>query len=87
MACESLARESMARESMAREGNQYEPRPSRTGVAKQNKGPGIQSAAGLIRYFDAEEDTNFKLPPSAVVIFSILVGVGVVALKIFWKYA
>ena len=55
-------------------------------MAKQNKGPGIQSAAGLIRYFDAEEDTNIKIAPTAVVIFSVLVGLGVIALKLFWVY-
>ena len=53
-------------------------------MAQKNKGPGIQSAAGLIRYFDAEEDSAFKLAPSAVLIFSALVGIGVVCLKVFW---
>jgi preprotein translocase subunit Sec61beta len=53
-------------------------------MAQKQKGPGIQSAAGLIRYFDAEEDTAFKIPPSAVLIASALIGVGAVALRVFW---
>ena len=50
------------------------------------KGPGIQSAAGLIRYFDAEEETSIKIPPVAVLIFSLLVGVGAILLKALWTY-
>lgn len=32
-------------------------------MAKQNKGQGFHSAAGLIRYFDAEEKTSLRIPP------------------------
>jgi preprotein translocase subunit Sec61beta len=32
-------------------------------MAKQKKGEGFHSAAGLIRYFDAEEKTRLKIPP------------------------
>jgi preprotein translocase subunit Sec61beta len=53
-------------------------------VAQKNKGPGIQSAAGLIRYYDDEEESSFKMPPSVVLVFSAVVGVGVVLMKIFW---
>lgn len=52
-------------------------------MAQKQKGPGIQSAAGLIRYFDAEEDTNIKIPPISVIFLAIAVGVGVLALRIF----
>ena len=31
-------------------------------MAKQKKGEGFHSAAGLIRYFDAEEKTSLKIP-------------------------
>ena len=55
-------------------------------MAKQQKGPGIQSAAGLIRYFDAEEETSVKLAPMFVLILAIVVGVGVLAMTKFWKY-
>ncbi|MES2154031.1 MAG: preprotein translocase subunit Sec61beta [bacterium] len=55
-------------------------------MAQKTKGPGIQSAAGLIRYFDAEEDSAFKLSPSVVLIFAALVGVAAVTMRIFWHY-
>jgi preprotein translocase subunit Sec61beta len=55
-------------------------------MAKTTKGPGIQSAAGLIRYFDAEEETSFKIPPVAVLIASIVVGVGVILMRVYWEY-
>jgi len=55
-------------------------------MAQKTKGPGIQSAAGLIRYFDAEEDTNIKVPPVAVLIFGILTGVGVILMRVFWDF-
>ena len=34
---------------------------------KGKKGEGFHSAAGLIRYFDAEEETAIKIDPRAVV--------------------
>ena len=34
---------------------------------KGKKGEGFHSAAGLIRYFDAEEETAFKIDPKAVI--------------------
>jgi preprotein translocase subunit Sec61beta len=55
-------------------------------MAQKTKGPGIQSAAGLIRYFDAEESTSVKIPPVAVLVFAIVVGVGVVLMRIFWEF-
>ncbi len=55
-------------------------------MAQKTKGPGIQSAAGLIRYFDAEEDTNLKLPPVSVLVFGAVIGVGVILMRIFWKF-
>ncbi|HET6399460.1 MAG TPA: preprotein translocase subunit Sec61beta, partial [Candidatus Thermoplasmatota archaeon] len=62
-------------------------RESRSGcMAKQQKGPGIQSAAGLIRYFDAEEETAVKIPPAFVLVFGIVVGLGVLVLTKFWNY-
>ena len=55
-------------------------------MAQKLKGPGIQSAAGLIRYFDAEEETAIKIPPVAIIILSLAIGVGAVLLKAFWEY-
>lgn len=51
-------------------------------MAQKQKGPGIQSAAGLIRYFDAEEDSAFKLAPSFVLIFAALVGIAVIFISV-----
>jgi len=53
-------------------------------MAQKNQGPGIQSAAGLIRYFDAEEESAFKIRPSVVLVFSAIIGIAVVCLKVFW---
>ncbi|MBI2078142.1 MAG: preprotein translocase subunit Sec61beta, partial [Euryarchaeota archaeon] len=39
---------------------------------------------GLIRYFDAEEKTAFKIDPKVVIILSLLLAVGVTAAKIMW---
>lgn len=36
-------------------------------MAKEKKGEGFHSAAGLIRYFDAEEKTSLKIDPRLVV--------------------
>ena len=55
-------------------------------MAKQTKGPGIQSAAGLIRYYDAEETSSVKIAPIVVVVFGILVGVGTILMRVFWEF-
>lgn len=51
-------------------------------MAKEKKGEGFHSAAGLIRYFDAEEKTAFKIDPKVVIVLSILLAVGVTMLKV-----
>lgn len=53
-------------------------------MAKEKKGEGFHSAAGLIRYFDAEEKTAFKIDPKVVILLCILLAVGVTAIKIMW---
>ena len=55
-------------------------------MAQKSKGPGIQSAAGLIRYFDAEEESAIKLPPVSVLVFGIVAGLAVVLMRVFWKF-
>lgn len=55
-------------------------------MAKQTKGPGIQSAAGLIRYYDAEETSSVKIAPAFVIAFGILVGIGTILMRIFWEF-
>ncbi len=46
---------------------------------KGKKGEGFHSAAGLIRYFDAEEETSIKIDPRAVL---VVMGVLIVGLEI-----
>ncbi|MGB1586661.1 MAG: preprotein translocase subunit Sec61beta [Thermoplasmatota archaeon] len=55
-------------------------------MAKKTQGPGIQSAAGLIRYFDAEETSSVKIPPAFVLFFAAAVGIGVILMSVFWKF-
>ncbi len=55
-------------------------------MAKKSTGPGIQSAAGLIRYFDAEEKNNIKIAPAFVLVLAGIVGVGVILMRAFWEY-
>ena len=46
---------------------------------KGKKGEGFHSAAGLIRYFDAEEETAIKIDPRLVLVVTAVI---VVALEI-----
>jgi len=55
-------------------------------MAKTTKGPGIQSAAGLIRYFDAEEETSIKIAPVAVLVIAALVGLGAILMRMYWDF-
>jgi preprotein translocase subunit Sec61beta len=54
-------------------------------VAKQKKGEGFHSAAGLIRYFDAEEKTSLKIPPWLVAAMCIATIVVLTVVHIFVK--
>lgn len=49
---------------------------------KNKKGEGFHSAAGLIRYFDAEEETALKIDPRIV----IGAGIGAIILLEFLKW-
>ena len=40
-------------------------------MAKKKKGEGVHASAGLIRYFDAEEETAPKINPWLVVILGV----------------
>jgi preprotein translocase subunit Sec61beta len=40
-------------------------------MAKQKKGEGFHSSAGLIRYFDAEEKSSLRIPPWLVIFMCI----------------
>ena len=51
-------------------------------MAKQKKGEGFHSAAGLIRYFDAEEKTSLKIDPRLVIAMCIATIVIVTSISI-----
>ncbi|MGB0652714.1 MAG: preprotein translocase subunit Sec61beta [Thermoplasmatota archaeon] len=55
-------------------------------MAKKSEGPGIQSAAGLIRYFEAEEKNNIKIPPFAVIALCVASIAGVILMRMFWEF-
>ena len=54
-------------------------------MAKQKKGEGFHSAAGLIRYFDAEEKTSLRIPPWFVITMCIATMVIITAAHIMIK--
>ena len=54
-------------------------------MAKQKKGEGFHSAAGLIRYFDAEEKTSLRIPPWFVIVMCIATIIIVSAVHILIK--
>jgi preprotein translocase subunit Sec61beta len=53
-------------------------------MAKQKKGEGFHSAAGLIRYFDAEEKTALKIDPRLVIAMCIATIVVVTAIHMIY---
>ena len=54
-------------------------------MAKQKKGEGFHSAAGLIRYFDAEEKTSLRIPPWLVIGMCVATIVIVTVVNIIYK--
>ncbi|KYK33464.1 MAG: preprotein translocase subunit SecG [Thermoplasmatales archaeon SG8-52-3] len=54
-------------------------------MAKQKKSEGFHSAAGLIRYFDAEEKTSLRIPPWFVIALCVGTIFVVTAVNIIWK--
>jgi len=54
-------------------------------MAKQKKGEGFHSAAGLIRYFDAEEKTSLRIPPWFVIAMCVATAVVIVAVHIVYN--
>ncbi len=53
-------------------------------MAKEKKGSGFQSAAGLIRYFDAEDETALKISPWAIIGMCIAMIAAVYLGAYFW---
>ena len=54
-------------------------------MAKQKKGEGFHSAAGLIRYFDAEEKSSLRIPPWFVISMCVATIIVVSAVHIIVK--
>jgi len=52
-------------------------------MAKKNDG-GFQSQAGLVRYFDTENDKSFKISPKLVIGIAIGFAVAVIILNTFF---
>lgn len=52
---------------------------------KGKKGEGFHSAAGLIRYFDAEEETAIKIDPRLVIGMCIGAAVAIELANYFWS--
>ena len=53
-------------------------------MAGEKRGEGFHSAAGLIRYFDQEDEKAPKIPPWLVV--GLGVGIGVAVLIAGWQW-
>ena len=53
-------------------------------MAKKNEG--FHSAAGLIRYFDAEDEKSPKIPAIAVVVTSIILAIVVEFAHAYWHF-
>jgi len=53
-------------------------------MPKDKKGEGFHSAAGLIRYFDQEDEKALKVPPWLVVFLCILISAVVVIATWQW---
>lgn len=51
-------------------------------MAKEQKNTGFQQAAGLIRYFDAEEETAIHINPKFVIALSFAVAIFVLVLNV-----
>ncbi|MCX6650417.1 MAG: preprotein translocase subunit Sec61beta [Methanomassiliicoccales archaeon] len=53
-------------------------------MAKENKTGGFQSAAGLIRYFDSEDEKALKMSPYVVIALCVItIAVVVVASALY----
>lgn len=53
-------------------------------MAKQSKNAGFQQSAGLIRYFDAEEETAIHIDPRVVLVSAFAISVIVLVIAIVW---
>jgi len=47
-----------------------------------NDGGGLMSSAGLVRYFDAEDQNTIRFDPRSIVAFGVLFGVLILTLNV-----
>jgi len=52
-------------------------------MSSQEPGSGLMSSAGLVRYFDSEDNNGLSIDPKTLVAFSVLLGVLVLFLNAF----
>jgi len=52
-------------------------------MSSQQPGSGMMSSAGLVRYFDSEDNKGLLFDPKSVVAFSVFLGVFVLFLNAF----
>ena len=50
----------------------------------KSRDTGFHSAAGLIRYFDQEDEKALKIPPWTVIVFAVALAALVVAAGVLW---
>jgi preprotein translocase subunit Sec61beta len=55
-------------------------------MAKKDRGEGLHSSAGLIRYFDSEEKTALPINPKIVIIATFIVIVMIMLLPKIFPY-
>jgi len=53
-------------------------------MASRGRDTGFHSAAGLIRYFDQEDEKALKVPPWIVIILAMALAAAVLAAGLFW---
>jgi preprotein translocase subunit Sec61beta len=53
-------------------------------MAKESKGTGFQSAAGLIRYFEEEKSKGPKIDPKMIIVLGIVAAIIVELMKVWW---
>ena len=52
-------------------------------MSSQQPGSGLMSSAGLVRYFDSEDNKGLTIDPKTLIAFSTLLGVFVLFLNAF----
>ncbi|MCQ2084976.1 MAG: preprotein translocase subunit Sec61beta [archaeon] len=50
----------------------------------KDKADGFSSSAGLMRYFDSEDNKGIKLGPKVVVAIAVVFTVAILCLPVFW---